>query len=114
MSFQRTTTAEGCPVLYTLNPEIKRYTLLDNGFQKTPSDQFQLIRSLDPDLSKDKTIHMKIVVNDTLDGFKLSVLNPSGLRQMNIFKNKNETAQQLFYQWMDQLVFEGCFLKQES
>ena len=56
---------------------------------------------------------MKIIVNPDLSGFKLSVTDKSGLRNVDIFKNASEMIQNKFYFQMDALVDRGGFTKSE-
>ena len=56
---------------------------------------------------------LKIIVNPDLSGFKLSVTDKSGLRNVDIFKNANEMIQNKFYFQMDALVDRGVFTKSE-
>ncbi|MDN6613557.1 MAG: DUF1831 domain-containing protein, partial [Lactococcus lactis] len=48
-----------------------------------------------------------------LSGFKLSVTDKSGLRNVDIFKNASEMIQNKFYFQMDALDDRGVFTKSE-
>lgn len=94
MAFKDTVTLKDAPTTYVINPDVKRYALADTGFSTTPSGNFQLIRSLDPDSPFNESNQIKIVIAKDLSGFKLSVTDANGLQAVNIFKS-DKTANQV-------------------
>lgn len=94
MAFAKTATIEGGTTTYTLHPQIKRYTLKDNGFVETPSRNFQFIRSLEATPQNRDGFKLKIVISKDLKTLKMSVTTANGLKAVNIFKNDQHKASQ--------------------
>jgi len=90
---------KGSQQVYSLAQDIKKYSLRDAGFTEKKSGKFQLERSLDPNVSFNVSMKLKIVVDADLKKFKMSTTTANGLKEVNIFKtgNVDTQAEQLGY-----------------
>ena len=104
---------EGSKYVYQLAPTVKKFTLKDNTFAETKVGNFELTRLLEEIPNSGQGFLLKIIVNPDLSGFKLSITDKSGLRNVDIFKNASEMIQNKFYFQMDALVDRGVFTKSE-
>ncbi|CAM2801970.1 DUF1831 domain-containing protein [Dellaglioa algida] len=93
MAFEKSIQLLGDIVTYELSADVKKYTLRDLGFAETKAGNFQLERSLDPNSPFNQGIKVKIVVDKTLSGFKMSTTTANGLKAVNIFKDENKKAE---------------------
>lgn len=89
MAFDKVASVNGSTKKYQLNPNVKKYTLRDHGFQETKSGNFQLTRSLTTSMNPKQGILLKIVVDKDLQTLRMSTTNASGLKSMNVYANKN-------------------------
>lgn len=113
MAFVTEKHLENCKYLYQLAPTVKKFTLKDTTFSQTKIGNFEFKRMLEEVPNSNEGFLLKIIVNPDLTGFKLSITDKSGLRNVNIFKNANEIIQNKFYFQMDALVDRGVFSKTE-
>lgn len=104
---------EGSEYVYQLAPTVKKFTLKDTTFIQTKIGNFEFKRLLEEVPNSNEGFLLKIIVNLDLSGFKLSVTDKSGLRNVDIFKNASEMIQNKFYFQMDALVDRGVFTKSE-
>lgn len=112
MAFEKQATVLGCPVLYKVGKDAKKYTLRDNGFTETNSGNLQLIRPLDATPQSKQGFKLKITVAEDLETLKMSVTTANGMKAMNIFTNdKFVMNQDKFYFLMDGMIDRGCFEK---
>ncbi len=74
MAFNKTVTLQGDSTAYTISSNVKKYTLKDLGFQETKVGNFSLKRSLDPKSPFNPSIELKVMINSTLDGFKMAAV----------------------------------------
>lgn len=87
MEFSKTFQVDGDGIRYSINSELKRYTLLDLGFvMNKNSGSYTMEKSLDPTTPYNKSIKIKIVINNNLDMIKVHNINSSGLKKVNIFQ----------------------------
>ncbi|MHC9532841.1 DUF1831 domain-containing protein [Dellaglioa sp. BT-FLS60] len=96
MAFEKSVQLLGDTATYELSLNVKKYTLRDLGFAETKAGNFQLERSLDPNSPFNQGIKVKIIVDKSLSGFKMSTTTANGLKAVNIFKDedkKSETEQ---------------------
>ena len=93
--------------------QINQFTLKDTTFIQTKIGNFEFKRLLEEVPNSNEGFLLKIIVNPYLSGFKLSVTDKSGLRNVDIFKNASEMIQNKFYFQMDVLVDRGVFTKSE-
>ncbi|HEP6547955.1 TPA: DUF1831 domain-containing protein [Streptococcus pyogenes] len=112
MAFEKEIKLKDCKYLYTISPNIKKYTLRDTTFSQTKVGHYQLIRLLETIPNSGDGFPLKITINKELTGFKLAITDQSGLRLVNIFKTKdNQILQDKFYFLMDSLVEREIFSK---
>jgi hypothetical protein len=99
---------------YTISPQVRKFTLRDNTFEETKVGNYELKRLLEKVPNSNEGFLLKIIINKSLDGFKLNITDKSGLRLVNIFKNDdNKILQDKFYFLMDSLVERNIFTKEE-
>ncbi|ANZ61771.1 DUF1831 domain-containing protein [Secundilactobacillus paracollinoides] len=111
MAFNKTVTLQGDSTAYTISSNVKKYTLKDLGFQETKVGNFSLKRSLDPKSPFNSSIELKVMINSTLDGFKMAAVASKGTREVNLFKmdRADEFAEQFHYlmeSFVERDVFE--------
>ncbi|MDN5472120.1 MAG: DUF1831 domain-containing protein [Lactococcus raffinolactis] len=112
MAFVTEKHLEDSQYTYKLSPSIKKYTLMDTTFIKNRLGNYELTRILESVPNSGDGPLLKIIVNSDLTGFKLSITDKSGLKNMNIFKSEdNKMIQEKFYFQMNALVERGVFVK---
>ena len=112
MAFVTEKHLEDSQYTYKLSPSIKKYTLMDTTFIKNRLGNYELTRILESVPNSGDGPLLKIIVNSDLTGFKLSITDKSGLKNMNIFKSEdNKMIQEKFYFQMNALVDRGVFVK---
>jgi hypothetical protein len=85
---------------------------MDTTFIKNRLGNFELTRILENVPNSGEGPLLKIIVKSDLSGFKLSITDKSGLKNMNIFKSEdNKMIQEKFYFQMNTLVDRGVFVK---
>ncbi|MBO8441043.1 MAG: cysteine desulfurase [Firmicutes bacterium] len=89
MAFLKECSVLGDVNKYELSNNIKKYSLRDVGFILTNAGGFLLERSLEPDKGINHSIKFKILVNKSLDGFKMNNVSSSGNSEINIFTHKD-------------------------
>ncbi len=87
MALATTGAALGDPKTYAIDPQVKRYTLMDLGFTKTNNGNFQLERSLDPNSPFTAANKLRVTFKADLSAFQMSVTTGNGLKAVNIFKS---------------------------
>ena len=108
---------EGSPKSYRLGTNAKKYTFRDLGFQETRQGNFQLVRDLDPTPQIKSGVKLKITVNKTLEGLKMSIVSQDGMRAIDIFANNSEEGkmiQQKFNFVMNNLIQRNCIEEVEN
>lgn len=101
MAFGKTVTVTGDQNTYEISPKIKKYALMDVGFQKTKTGNFSLERNLDPTSPyQANSPKVKIMVNQDLTGFKLAVTTANGLQSMNIFSDPKKAGMVQQYEYI--------------
>ncbi|QSE76536.1 DUF1831 domain-containing protein [Lactococcus taiwanensis] len=113
MAFVTEKQPEGCKYIYSLAPTLKKFTLKDMTFSETKLGNYEFKRMLEEIPNSNEGFLLKIIVNKELNGFKLSLTDKSGLRNVNIFQHANKIIQDKFYFQMDTFVDRGIFNKQE-
>ncbi|HEY0221804.1 DUF1831 domain-containing protein [Lactovum miscens] len=94
---------------YTLSSNIKKYTLRDLTFVPNKLGNFEFQRLLEVSPNSGEGFLLKIIVNNDLSGFKLSITDKSGLREVNIFKNSDPIIVEKFYFQMQLFVNREIF-----
>ncbi|WP_281164905.1 cysteine desulfurase [Liquorilactobacillus sicerae] len=75
--------------VFSLTPEVKKYTLRDVGFVESKGGKFVLERPLDPQVDFAVSLKLKVTISADLKTFKMVTTNGNGLREINLFK-KND------------------------
>ncbi|MCL2676429.1 MAG: DUF1831 domain-containing protein [Streptococcaceae bacterium] len=99
---------------YSLSPKIKKYTLKDTTFMVNKTGAFEFTRLLEEVPNSNSGFLLKIIINPNLTGFKMSITDQSGLRNVNIFKNASPMIQEKFYFQMQALVDREVFEQKEK
>ncbi|KRM89189.1 cysteine desulfurase [Liquorilactobacillus vini] len=82
--------------VFSLAPEIKKYTLRDIGFVESKGGKFVLERPLDPRADFAASLKLKVTISADLKTFKMLATNGNGLRELNLFKkNDPQVLEQL-------------------
>jgi hypothetical protein len=112
MEFQKAVQLPGDSDTYVISPEIKEYTLIDLGFDKTKRGNYRYLGSLDRKSPFKPFARLQITVNDDLTGFKMDTVNATGFSKVNIFKQqrKDEFITQLHF-ILNEMVERGIFDK---
>jgi hypothetical protein len=87
MQFAKTIQLQGDPDKYTISPEIKRYALIDLGFEETKRGNFEYLGSVDTKNPFNPVAKLRILISADLDGFKMETVTGNGLRKINIFNH---------------------------
>ena len=107
MAFEKSIHLTDCKYRYTISPNVKKFTLRDTTFVQNKIGNYELHRLLE-------SFPLKITINKDLTGFKLSITDKSGLRNVNIFKNEDHhILQEKFYFLMQSLVDRNVFEQEE-
>ena len=103
-----------CKYRYTISPNVKKFTLRDTTFVQNKIGNYELHRLLEKVPNSGEGFPLKITINKDLTGFKLSITDKSGLRNVNIFKNEDHhILQEKFYFLMQSLVDRNVFEQEE-
>lgn len=73
---------------FTINPEIKRYALIDAGFVRSKKANFMYKHPLYNESPYNATCQLKMTINEELDHLTMVVTDRNGLQKVNIFKNQ--------------------------
>ncbi|MCK8624738.1 DUF1831 domain-containing protein [Apilactobacillus xinyiensis] len=87
MAFSNENKLLGDNTTYRINPNIKKFTLRDLGFNTTNAGNFLYERSLDVNNPYGNGIKIKITFKADLSGFKMSIVTGNGMQKVNIFKD---------------------------
>lgn len=112
MEFEKVKQLPGDSDKYAISPQIKEYTLLDLGFEKTKRGNYRYLGSLDRKSPFKPFARLQITVNSDLSGFKMDTVNSNGFAKVNIFKQsrRDEFVTQL-HCILDEMVERGIFDK---
>lgn len=101
----------GSSVSYTLHPDVKRYTLLDNGFIETKNGNYQYERTLAKQASNQTAPRLKVRIGKNLNQLRLSVVAAKGLKKVNLYKDDQfEEARQMAEFYLDNFVKEDILI----
>ena len=104
MAFEKSIHLTDCKYRYTISPNVKKFTLRDTTFVQNKIGNYELHRLLEKVPNS----------GEGLTGFKLSITDKSGLRNVNIFKNEDHhILQEKFYFLMQSLVDRNVFEQEE-
>ena len=91
MAFEKSIHLTDCKYRYTISPNVKKFTLRDTTFVQNKIGNYELHRLLEKVPNSGEGFPLKITINKDLTGFKLSITDKSGLRNVNIFKNEESS-----------------------
>lgn len=106
MAFTKEVNVKGDNVIYTLNANIKKYTLLDLGFTTMNNGTFVLERSLDSTSPFNQGIKLKIMIKPDFSGFKMSTTTANGMQSVNIFSREQDAPLVEQYHFLIQELLE--------
>lgn len=115
MEFAKSVRLQGDKDTYTISPEIKKYTLIDLGFEETRRGNFEYKGSLDTDNPFKPVARLRILVNADLTGFKMETVTGNGARKINIFTHQRsaEFVEQLHY-ILKEMLERNVFISNEG
>lgn len=110
MQFTKAVKVPGDSVTYELSPDVKRYTLLDLGFEETRRGNFEYVGSVDTDNPFKPVAKLRILIASDFSGFKMETVTGNGASKINIFKHARaaEFVEQYHYilkEMLDRHVF---------
>ena len=115
MEFKKNVQLVGDTVTYTISPEVKKYTLIDLGFEQTWRGNFEYKGSLDTDNPFKPVARLRILINASLDGFKMETVTGNGARKINIFTHQRsaEFVEQLHF-ILKEMLERNVFISSEE
>lgn len=83
---QTTFKIPGSPTTYALHPNVKRYTLRDNGFVETKNGNFQYERPLSTVVTDKKAPVLKMTINKNFQRVRVSIVSGAArAKKVNVF-----------------------------
>ncbi|MCH3904196.1 MAG: DUF1831 domain-containing protein [Lactobacillus sp.] len=73
---------------FMVNPELKKYALIDAGFKQTKRGNYVYEHPLYNDSPYNAPTKLKITLREDLETLTMVVTDRNGLQKVNIFKNK--------------------------
>lgn len=112
LAFEKTATLQGSNDVYTLSPNLKKYTLRDNAFEELKTGNFQYVRTLTGDFIANQEVKLKIVISNDLTKLKIATTTMNGLRAIPIYKGDafKEICEKYKF-IMQEFVKQGIFEK---
>ncbi|MFH5810949.1 hypothetical protein [Companilactobacillus sp. FL22-1] len=86
--------------VYQLNPEIKKYSLLDAGFMESNKGSFRLVHPINGSSPYEARYYLRATVDKDLSSLKLAITDKSGLHNINMFKIKDTEAEVSDYRYL--------------
>ena len=112
MEYQAQIKLAGDADTYRISPQIKPYTLLDLGFEKSKRGNYKYSGSLDRTNPFQPAARLIITVAGDLSGFKMETVNATGFNKINIFTHARQAEFTLQYHFiLDEMVTRGIFEK---
>lgn len=110
MQFAKAVKVMGDNTTYQLSSGVKRYTLLDLGFEETRRGNFEYIGSVDTDNPFNPVAKLRILIASDFSGFKMETVTGNGASKINIFTHARakEFVEQYHYilkEMLDRDVF---------
>ncbi|CAK1226332.1 DUF1831 domain-containing protein [Fructobacillus tropaeoli] len=99
---------------YEIDPQIKKFALLDLGFLTNNAGAFVLKRPLQPDLPVDQSIKLKVTVSKDLTGFKMVVVSAGEVAPVDIFARADKDELVKIYRYYLQELEDRQVLKKQS
>jgi hypothetical protein len=105
MAFQTTVQIPGDDTVYSISKNLKRYPLIDLGFEQTRQGNFKYTGSLDRTNPFKPAAKLQLIINGDLTGFKMATVSTDGLRKINIFTGpRSEEFVTQYYFILDEMV----------
>lgn len=115
MEFKASNRLAGDSIVYSISPEIKEYTLIDLGFEKTRRGNFKYKGSLDRQSPFKPQARLLITINEEMSAFKIDTVNTNGLAHVNIFKaDRHEEFETQLRFILNEMVDRGIFTQEEA
>ena len=86
--------------VYELNPDVKKYSLLDAGFMETNKGSFRLEHPVNGSSPYAARYYLRATVTKDLDSLKLAITDKSGMHNINMFKIKDTDAEVSDYRYL--------------
>lgn len=86
--------------VYELNPDVKKYSLLDAGFMETNKGSFRLEHPINGSSPYAARYYLRATVSKDLDSLKLAITDKSGMHNINMFKVKDIDAEVSDYRYL--------------
>ena len=86
--------------IYEINPDVKKYSLLDAGFVEGRNDHFKLQRPISGTSPYDARYLLKITISEGFYHLKMAITDKSGLHNLNIYKGKDTKSEIDDYKFM--------------
>ena len=115
MEFEKSIQLQGDPDRYSLSAEIKRYTLIDLGFEETKRGNFEYVGSVDTKNPFKPVAKLRILINSDLSGFKMETITGNGTRKINIFNHQRSAEFVEQYHFiLKEMLQRDVFVKNEG
>lgn len=113
MEFAKSVKLPGDQTTYVVSPDIKEYTLLDLGFEKTKRGNYKYSGSLDRKSPFKPFARLQITFASDLSGFKMDTVNTNGFNKLNIFTQaRHEEFETQLHFILDEMVDRHVFEKE--
>lgn len=96
--------------IYEINPEVKRYSLLDAGFVEGKNGHFKLQRPISGSSPYDARYLLKITISEEYTHLRMAITDKSGLHNSNIYKGKDTKSEIDDYKFMMNFLEEKDIL----
>jgi len=111
LAFEKIAKLQGSNDVYTLSPDLKKYTLRDNAFEELKTGNFQYLRTLSGDSMVNQEVKLKIVISNDLSKLKIATTTMNGLRAVNIytgdtFKEIREKHEFIMQEFLNKGIFK--------
>lgn len=112
MQFVKKVQLPGDSDAYAISSGIKKYTLIDLGFEESKRGNFLYSGSLDSNNPFKPVARLKITINPELTGFKMEAVNTNGYAKVNIFKHpQHQRLVRQYHYILDEMVDRHVFDK---
>lgn len=112
MVYQASVQVPGDQTTYAISPNIKKYSLIDLGFEQTRQGNYKYTGSLDRTNPFKPAAKLQITVNAELTGFKMDTVSANGLRKINIFTGpRSEEFVTQYHFILDEMVAREILTK---
>ncbi|PMD69116.1 hypothetical protein [Companilactobacillus nuruki] len=103
---KRQAQVQGDQEVYELNPDVKKYSLMDAGFQETNKGSFRLEHPINGSSPYAARYYLRATVDKNLESLKLAITDKSGMHNINMFKIKDTEAEVSDYRYLMEFLKE--------